>query len=114
MATADRAGVDIWGVAIDQGAWIFRDRKQYRLRGYDSYSVARSVDTADKVLGFKLSEAVFHGPADRLTLTQNAQPAILAVALRAQEANPRAEAGYGGRVQSGWVTRPCLAWVAGF
>ncbi len=49
---------------------------------YDSYSVAREVfDTADKVLGFKLSELVFHGPADRLTLTQNAQPAILAVSV---------------------------------
>ena len=35
---------------------------------YDSYSVAREVfDTADKVLGFKLSELWFHGPADRLT-----------------------------------------------
>lgn len=34
-------------------------------------------DEADEALGFKLSQMMFEGPADVLTLTQNAQPALL-------------------------------------
>src|SRR4051812_11640487 len=33
---------------------------------------------ADKALGFSLSHLCFEGPADELTLTHNAQPALLA------------------------------------
>ncbi|WP_433749646.1 ACP S-malonyltransferase [Falsibacillus pallidus] len=34
-------------------------------------------DKADERLGFSLSEVIFEGPQDRLTLTTNAQPALL-------------------------------------
>ena len=34
-------------------------------------------DTADRALGFSLSTLCFEGPADELTLTHNAQPALL-------------------------------------
>jgi [acyl-carrier-protein] S-malonyltransferase len=37
----------------------------------------------DEALGEKLSTVVFEGPIDRLTLTENAQPALMAVSLAA-------------------------------
>lgn len=36
---------------------------------------------ADAALGEPLSELILHGPADRLTLTENAQPAILTMSV---------------------------------
>lgn len=45
---------------------------------YDRFAVAREVfDEADAVLGFGLSKMCFEGPAEDLTLTENAQPALL-------------------------------------
>ena len=38
---------------------------------------------ADAILGFRLSELCFQGPADTLTATQNAQPAILTASIAA-------------------------------
>jgi [acyl-carrier-protein] S-malonyltransferase len=38
---------------------------------------------ADAALGDRLSDLCFHGPEDRLTLTENTQPAILAVSTAA-------------------------------
>ena len=32
---------------------------------------------ADERLGYKLSEVMFHGPKEALTLTENAQPALV-------------------------------------
>ncbi len=44
----------------------------------ETYSEARAVfSDADKELGFSLSALCFNGPLEVLTLTQNAQPAIL-------------------------------------
>lgn len=40
-------------------------------------------EEADRVLGFALSEIIFEGPAERLTLTEITQPAILTVSLAA-------------------------------
>lgn len=36
---------------------------------------------ADERLGFSLSDIVFHGPQEKLTLTMNAQPALLATSM---------------------------------
>ncbi len=45
----------------------------------DAHPAAREVfERADAALGFALSRLCFEGPADELTLTQNAQPALLA------------------------------------
>jgi [acyl-carrier-protein] S-malonyltransferase len=41
---------------------------------------------ADTVLGFPLTDLIFHGPADQLEDTINAQPAILATSIAALEA----------------------------
>jgi len=45
----------------------------------DAFPAARAaLDTADKALGVPLSTLMFEGPAEELTLTHNAQPALLA------------------------------------
>jgi len=50
----------------------------------DAYPVCRETFAeADAALGESLSRLCFEGPEDRLTLTENAQPAILAVSVAA-------------------------------
>jgi len=47
-----------------------------------NFAPARAVfDEVDGALGSKLSTLMFEGPADTLTLTENAQPALMAVSL---------------------------------
>jgi [acyl-carrier-protein] S-malonyltransferase len=56
----------------------------------ENFPAARQVfEEADGALGFALSDLCFNGPAEQLQLTENTQPAILAVstaALRAMQA----------------------------
>jgi [acyl-carrier-protein] S-malonyltransferase len=48
----------------------------------DAFTEAREVyQEVDDVLGTKLSKLIFEGPMDILTLTENAQPAIMATSL---------------------------------
>ncbi len=48
----------------------------------DSFPAARAVFTeVDEALGQNLSKLMFEGPADELTLTANAQPALMAASL---------------------------------
>jgi [acyl-carrier-protein] S-malonyltransferase len=48
----------------------------------DAFAPARQVfDEVDAALGEKLSETIWSGPAEKLTLTENAQPALMAVSL---------------------------------
>src|SRR5437588_12217109 len=48
----------------------------------DAFPVAREVfSEVDAALGEKLTAVMWEGPADRLTLTENAQPALMAVSL---------------------------------
>lgn len=50
----------------------------------DAFPEARETfDEADAALGWRLSDVIFEGPAERLTLTENTQPAILAVSVAA-------------------------------
>ncbi len=50
----------------------------------DNFAAARNVfDAVDDALGEKLTAVMWEGPADRLTLTENAQPALMAVSLAA-------------------------------
>jgi [acyl-carrier-protein] S-malonyltransferase len=44
-------------------------------------SAQRLFDEVDEALGAKLSTIIFEGPAEALTLTENAQPALMAVSL---------------------------------
>lgn len=47
-----------------------------------NFAPARQVfEEVDSALGSKLSAVIFEGPADTLTLTENAQPALMAVSL---------------------------------
>jgi [acyl-carrier-protein] S-malonyltransferase len=48
----------------------------------DNFAEARAVfDEVDDALGEKLSETMFNGPENTLTLTANAQPALMAVSM---------------------------------
>ena len=48
----------------------------------DAFAAARVVFTeVDDALGEKLTSVIWNGPADQLTLTENAQPALMAVSL---------------------------------
>lgn len=48
----------------------------------DTYTEAKAVfDEVDEALGEKLSATMFDGPEDKLTLTANAQPALMAVSM---------------------------------
>jgi len=60
-------------------------------------SAADIYEATDKALGFSLSKLCFEGPEEELTLTMNAQPAILLtslVAFKAASAQPLAAAGH--------------------
>src|SRR5262249_16047106 len=49
-----------------------------------NFAAARQVfDEVDAALASKLSTIIFEGPSDALTLTENAQPALMAVSLAA-------------------------------
>ena len=53
----------------------------------DNYPAAKAVfDEVDEALGEKLSALIWEGDADELTLTQNAQPALMATSLAAMRA----------------------------
>ena len=50
----------------------------------ESFAPARAVfEEVDTALGEKLSDKIWSGPAETLTLTENAQPALMAVSLAA-------------------------------
>ena len=50
----------------------------------DSFPVARAVfDEVDAALSEKLTDIIWNGPAEALTLTENTQPALMAVSLAA-------------------------------
>lgn len=54
---------------------------------HDAFGAAREVfQEVDEALGEKLSRLIFEGPAEELTLTANAQPALMAVSLAAVRA----------------------------
>ncbi|WP_034470293.1 ACP S-malonyltransferase [Afipia sp. P52-10] len=51
----------------------------------DAFPVAKAVfDEVDAALGEKLTDIIWNGPADTLTLTENAQPALMAVSIATQ------------------------------
>lgn len=53
----------------------------------DAFPSARAVfDEVDEALGEKLSEIIWNGPEEALTLTANAQPALMAVSMAAVRA----------------------------
>ena len=50
----------------------------------EAYTIAREVfQEVDEALGQNLTRLMFNGPIDELTLTENAQPALMAVSLAA-------------------------------
>ena len=54
---------------------------------YDNFSVSKRVfEEVDDALGFKLTEIIFGNNSDKLNLTENTQPAIMAVSIATLEA----------------------------
>ncbi|MBN1783961.1 MAG: ACP S-malonyltransferase [Alphaproteobacteria bacterium] len=54
---------------------------------YDTYPEAKAVfDEVDEALGEKLSNLIFNGPTEDLTLTANVQPALMTVSIAALRA----------------------------
>src|SRR6478752_7733732 len=50
----------------------------------DAFAPARAVfEEVDAALGEKLTDIMWNGPAETLTLTENAQPALMAVSIAA-------------------------------
>jgi [acyl-carrier-protein] S-malonyltransferase len=53
----------------------------------ESFAVSKAVfDEVDAALGEKLTDIMWNGPAETLTLTENAQPALMAVSIAALRA----------------------------
>ena len=82
---------------------------------FEKHEAARKIfEEADRVLGFPLSSLCFEGPEDELKLTQNTQPAILAVSvavyavLAAKGARPDYVAGHSLGEYSALVTAGAL------
>ena len=49
---------------------------------YDKFEVVKKIfETVDKTLGFSLSHIILNGPEAKLKLTQNTQPAIMAIGV---------------------------------
>jgi [acyl-carrier-protein] S-malonyltransferase len=74
-------------------------------------------DEADRALGEPLSELIFNGPAEALTLTENTQPAILTMSVAAQRVlaangiEPRVVAGHSLGEYSAHVAAGTLAFA---
>ena len=77
---------------------------------YEASARARAVfDEADRLLGYKLSEICFNGPAERLDDTRVAQPAILTTSIALLEALGEMTSNALGRITEGREPRGVAA-----
>ena len=77
---------------------------------YKNNSAARAVfDEVDSALGEKLSNIIFNGPMEELTLTKNVQPAIMATSVAMYRASGLTLADYVAGHSLGEYTALCVA-----
>ena len=80
----------------------------------DSSAAARSVfDEVDAALGQKLTDLMWNGPEAELTLTENAQPALMAVSMAAIRVLEADHGTLGGQ-DRGLCRRPFARRIFGF
>src|SRR5438270_901594 len=80
---------------------------------YEASARARAVfDEADRILGYKLSEICFNGPAEKLDDTRVAQPAILTTSVALLEALAEGASTVEGRISDGHEPRGVAAMPA--
>ena len=77
---------------------------------YESNADARAVfDAVDDALGEKLSDIIFNGPSEELTLTANVQPAIMATSIAMLRASGATVPEYGAGHSLGEYTALCAS-----
>src|SRR2546430_10334853 len=77
---------------------------------YEASARARAVfEEADRILGYKLSEICFNGPAEKLDDTRVAQPAILTTSVALLEALAEDASNATGRISDGHEPRGVAA-----
>ena len=77
---------------------------------YENNAAARAVfDEVDDALGQKLSDIIFNGPMEELTLTANVQPAIMATSIAMLRASGEKLPEYGAGHSLGEYTALCAA-----
>jgi [acyl-carrier-protein] S-malonyltransferase len=80
---------------------------------YETFPLAREIfSKADEVLNYKISDLCFNGPEEKLTLTENTQPALLVVSTIAFQLlgiNPFIAAGHSLGEYSSLVAAECLS-----
>lgn len=74
-----------------------------------SAAARRTFEEADRILGYRLSEICFHGPAERLNDTTVAQPAVLTTSIAILEALAEAAGGLRQRMSEGLEPRGVAA-----
>ena len=75
----------------------------------DAFAPAREVfEEVNDALGQNLSNLMFEGPDDELRLTENAQPALMAVSMAVMR-TLAAEGGFS--LDGGWITWPAIRWA---
>lgn len=77
----------------------------------DRFAIARQTFAeADEALGFRLSDLAWDGPDEKLTLTENAQPALVTMSVAV--ARVLAERGFTPAIAAGHSLGEWSAWVA--
>jgi [acyl-carrier-protein] S-malonyltransferase len=113
----ERRGTEQWSLGVEKQQTDLRMSRAFVFPGQGSQAVGMAkelaatfpaaralLDEVDEALGQKLSALMFEGPIETLTLTENAQPALMAASLAVMRVLER---------EKGLVLKDRVALVAG-